>query len=145
MSKNKNDAEARTRQNVYNTPTLNKIKQKKINKTKHRSKNKNDAEARTRQNVYNTLVKKFISLVQEYQEMQTGFKNKYRDRVGRQLKVPPPLCLLVFPSSLCPFSRQEMCFPPVFPSSFLLLPSITHATPSPSLSVSLPIILYIYI
>ena len=35
-------------------------------------KSKKDAEARTRQNMYNTLVKKFISLVQEYQEMQAS-------------------------------------------------------------------------
>lgn len=56
----------------------------------HRKKSKGDAEDRSRQNMYNTLVKKFISLVQEYQEMQTTFKNKYRDRVGRQLKVVKP-------------------------------------------------------
>mmetsp|Transcript_26805 Transcript_26805/g.42964 ORF Transcript_26805/g.42964 Transcript_26805/m.42964 type:complete len:307 (+) Transcript_26805:252-1172(+) len=56
----------------------------------HRKKSKGDAEDRTRQNMYNTLVKKFISLVQEYQEMQNNFKNKYRDRVGRQLKVVKP-------------------------------------------------------
>ena len=56
----------------------------------HAKKSKNDAEARTRQNMYNTLVKKFISVVQEYQEMQNKFKSKYRDRVGRQLKVVRP-------------------------------------------------------
>jgi len=53
----------------------------------NQKKGKKDAEARTRQNMYTTLCKRFIELVQEYQDMQTNFKQKYKDRVGRQLKV----------------------------------------------------------
>mmetsp|Transcript_27814 Transcript_27814/g.66241 ORF Transcript_27814/g.66241 Transcript_27814/m.66241 type:complete len:303 (+) Transcript_27814:193-1101(+) len=49
-----------------------------------------DSESRIRQNLQSTLTKKFIALVQEYQDMQTQYKNKYRDRVGRQLKVVKP-------------------------------------------------------
>jgi hypothetical protein len=45
---------------------------------------------RIRQNLHNTLSRKFVAQVQEYQEMQTKYKNKYRDRVGRQLKVVKP-------------------------------------------------------
>uniref|UniRef100_A0A7S0NG74 t-SNARE coiled-coil homology domain-containing protein n=1 Tax=Hanusia phi TaxID=3032 RepID=A0A7S0NG74_9CRYP len=49
-----------------------------------------DGEARIRQNMHSALTKKFIALVQEYQEMQTNFKGKYKERVGRQLKVVRP-------------------------------------------------------
>jgi len=51
---------------------------------------KADSESRIRTNMHTTLTKKFVSHVKEYQEMQTKYKNKYRERVGRQLKVVKP-------------------------------------------------------
>ena len=60
---------------------------------------------RIRQNLHNTLSRKFVAQVQEYQEMQTKYKNKYRDRVGRQLKVVKPDASQVAPPTsltLCP-------------------------------------------
>mmetsp|Transcript_21125 Transcript_21125/g.50171 ORF Transcript_21125/g.50171 Transcript_21125/m.50171 type:complete len:366 (+) Transcript_21125:162-1259(+) len=49
-----------------------------------------DSETRIRNNMHSTLTKKFVQHVKEYQEMQTKYKNKYRERVGRQLKVVKP-------------------------------------------------------
>lgn len=57
-----------------------------------------DSEMRIRQNLHSTLSRKFVSQVQEYQEMQQKYKNKYRDRVGRQLKVVKPDATQVRPS-----------------------------------------------
>ncbi len=37
-----------------------------------------DSELRIRQNLHSALTRKFVGLVQEYQEMQTKYKNKYR-------------------------------------------------------------------
>mmetsp|Transcript_33352 Transcript_33352/g.69838 ORF Transcript_33352/g.69838 Transcript_33352/m.69838 type:complete len:308 (-) Transcript_33352:166-1089(-) len=51
---------------------------------------KGDSEARVRENLHQTLSKKFVALSQEYQEIQTRYKEKYRERVGRQLKVVKP-------------------------------------------------------
>eukprot|EP00287_Rhodomonas_sp_CCMP768_P004246 CAMPEP_0196737452 /NCGR_PEP_ID=MMETSP1091-20130531/15183_1 /TAXON_ID=302021 /ORGANISM="Rhodomonas sp., Strain CCMP768" /LENGTH=294 /DNA_ID=CAMNT_0042081307 /DNA_START=53 /DNA_END=937 /DNA_ORIENTATION=+ len=51
---------------------------------------KQDSESRIRNNMYSTLSKKFLQLVKEYQEMQSKYKNKYRDRIGRQVKVVKP-------------------------------------------------------
>mmetsp|Transcript_17481 Transcript_17481/g.43994 ORF Transcript_17481/g.43994 Transcript_17481/m.43994 type:complete len:313 (-) Transcript_17481:192-1130(-) len=55
-----------------------------------KNKGKADSEMRIRQNLHSTLSRKFVNQVQEYQEMQTRYKGKYRDRVGRQLKVVKP-------------------------------------------------------
>jgi len=40
--------------------------------------------------MHGTLTRKFLDLMQEYQEVQTKFKNKYRERVERQYKIAKP-------------------------------------------------------
>jgi t-SNARE complex subunit (syntaxin) len=40
--------------------------------------------------MHGTLTKKFLDLMQEYQEVQTKYKNKFRERVERQYKIVKP-------------------------------------------------------
>ncbi len=55
---------------------------KKLEKTA-----KGTAQYRIRTNMHQTLTRKFLDLMQEYQEVQTKYKNKYRERVERQYKI----------------------------------------------------------
>jgi len=48
------------------------------------------AQHRIRTNMHQTLTRKFLDLMQEYQEVQTKYKNKYRERVERQYKIAKP-------------------------------------------------------
>lgn len=48
------------------------------------------SEARIRTNQHTTLTRKFVDLMAEYQEVQTKYKNKYRERVERQYKIVKP-------------------------------------------------------
>jgi len=48
------------------------------------------AKIRIRQNMHATLTKKFLELMSQYQEVQTKFKNKYRERVERQYLIVKP-------------------------------------------------------
>lgn len=54
--------------------------------------NNNDltAEQRIRISQHGNLTKKFVDVVGEYQEIQTKYKNKYRDRLERQYKIVKP-------------------------------------------------------
>merc|ERR1719399_2054238 len=52
--------------------------------------NKGSSEARIRSNMHGTLTRKFVDLMAEYQEIQTKYKNKYRDRVERQYRIVKP-------------------------------------------------------
>jgi len=47
-------------------------------------------EVRIRTNMHGTLTQKFLELVQEYQEVQTTYKNKYQEKVERQYKIAKP-------------------------------------------------------
>lgn len=47
-------------------------------------------EVRIRANMHGTLTQKFLELVQEYQEVQTTYKNKYKEKVERQYKIAKP-------------------------------------------------------
>jgi len=47
-------------------------------------------ETRMRVNMHGTLTRKFMSLMQEYEELQTKYKNKIKDTVKRQLKIVNP-------------------------------------------------------
>jgi syntaxin 1B/2/3 len=47
-------------------------------------------EVRIRTNMHGTLTQKFLELVQEYQEVQTNYKNKYKEKVERQYKIAKP-------------------------------------------------------
>jgi len=47
-------------------------------------------EVRIRMNMHGTLTQKFLEVVQEYQEVQTTYKNKYKEKVERQYKIAKP-------------------------------------------------------
>lgn len=51
---------------------------------------KGTAEYRIRVNMHGTLTKKFMELMSKYQEVQTKYKNKFRERVERQYKIVKP-------------------------------------------------------
>jgi len=48
------------------------------------------SEARIRQNMQNTMSRKFMDLMKEYQDVQTKYKDKYKDKVVRQYKIVNP-------------------------------------------------------
>lgn len=48
---------------------------------------KGTAEFRIRASMHGTLTKKFLDVMAEYQEIQTKYKNKFRERVERQYKI----------------------------------------------------------
>jgi syntaxin 1A/syntaxin 1B/2/3 len=48
------------------------------------------AEQRIRISQHSNVTKKFIEIVTEYQEIQTKYKLKYRDRLERQYKIVKP-------------------------------------------------------
>jgi len=54
------------------------------------SKAATSTEVRIRANMHSTLTQKFLELVQEYQEVQTTYKNKYKEKVERQYKIAKP-------------------------------------------------------
>ena len=54
------------------------------------SKTELTAEQRIRISQHGNVTKKFVEIVTEYQEMQTKYKNKYRDRLERQYKIVKP-------------------------------------------------------
>jgi len=54
------------------------------------SKEATPTEVRIRSNMHGTLTQKFLELVQEYQEVQTSYKNKYKEKVERQYKIAKP-------------------------------------------------------
>jgi len=47
-------------------------------------------EVRIRTNMHGTLTQKFLELMKEYQEVQTTYKNKYKEKVERQYKIAKP-------------------------------------------------------
>eukprot|EP01114_Cavostelium_apophysatum_P006844 TRINITY_DN1834_c0_g1_i1.p1 TRINITY_DN1834_c0_g1~~TRINITY_DN1834_c0_g1_i1.p1 ORF type:complete len:305 (-),score=69.93 TRINITY_DN1834_c0_g1_i1:50-964(-) len=51
---------------------------------------KGTAEFRIKTNMHSSLTKKFLELMAEYQEVQTKFKNKFRERVERQYRIVKP-------------------------------------------------------
>jgi len=51
---------------------------------------KGSAQWRIRTNTHGSLTRKFMDLMQEYQELQTIFKNKFKERVERQYKIAKP-------------------------------------------------------
>eukprot|EP00296_Roombia_truncata_P000617 JP436298.1.p1 GENE.JP436298.1~~JP436298.1.p1 ORF type:complete len:291 (+),score=67.66 JP436298.1:109-873(+) len=48
------------------------------------------SEARIRTNMHGTLTRKFVDMMSEYQEVQTKYKAKYKERVERQYKIVNP-------------------------------------------------------
>jgi len=60
------------------------------NESYSRSKGATPTELRIRTNMLGTLSQKFVELMQEYQEVQTNYKNKYKEKVERQYKIAKP-------------------------------------------------------
>jgi syntaxin 1B/2/3 len=63
---------------------------KKNNAAFANSKGASPTEIRIRTNMQGTLTQKFLELVQEYQEVQTSYKNKYKEKIERQYKIAKP-------------------------------------------------------
>eukprot|EP01111_Echinosteliopsis_oligospora_P010904 TRINITY_DN347_c0_g1_i1.p1 TRINITY_DN347_c0_g1~~TRINITY_DN347_c0_g1_i1.p1 ORF type:complete len:348 (-),score=71.65 TRINITY_DN347_c0_g1_i1:141-1100(-) len=47
-------------------------------------------ELRIRANMHGTLTNKFLEIAQEYQEVQTNYKNRYKEKIERQYKIAKP-------------------------------------------------------
>jgi len=54
------------------------------------SKTATATEVRIRTNMHGTLTQKFLELVQEYQEVQTTYRNKFKEKIERQVKIAKP-------------------------------------------------------
>jgi len=65
-------------------------KMKTDNTTFAAAKHASPTEVRIRANMLSTLTSKFIEVAQEYQEVQTTYKNKYKEKVERQYKIAKP-------------------------------------------------------
>eukprot|EP01118_Nematostelium_gracile_P009538 TRINITY_DN3232_c0_g2_i1.p1 TRINITY_DN3232_c0_g2~~TRINITY_DN3232_c0_g2_i1.p1 ORF type:complete len:295 (-),score=100.24 TRINITY_DN3232_c0_g2_i1:29-913(-) len=76
-----------TRTNLESQDVRNKLKD--LEESKKKSK-EGAANAKIRANMQGALTKKFLDLMQEYQELQTKYKNKFRERVAVQYKMVKP-------------------------------------------------------
>lgn len=54
------------------------------------SKEATNTEVRLRTNMHGTLTTKFVELMQHYNDIQTDYDNKYRDRLKREYKIVKP-------------------------------------------------------
>lgn len=68
----------------------NKLKTLDLENKDFARRNEGSSEARIRSNAHGTLTRKFVDLMGEYQEIQTKYKNKYRERGERQYRVVNP-------------------------------------------------------
>ena len=68
----------------------NKLKAMDLENKEFSKQNEGASEARIRANMHGTLTRKFVDLMAEYQEIQTKYKNKYRERVERQYRIVKP-------------------------------------------------------
>jgi len=75
--------------NLAATDVRNRLKEMDA-ENKKQEKEKGSAQARIRTNMHGTLTRKFLDLMAEYQEVQTKFKNKFRERVERQYRIVKP-------------------------------------------------------
>jgi t-SNARE complex subunit (syntaxin) len=64
----------------------NRLKALEENSKKNKGKG-GPAQAKIRANMQGALTKKFLDLMQEYQELQTKYKNKFRERIATQYKM----------------------------------------------------------
>ncbi|EFA81739.1 t-SNARE family protein [Heterostelium album PN500] len=63
----------------------------KTNNDKYTSqKSAQPTEVRIRNNMHGTLTQKFVEMMREYQEIQTNYKNKYKEKIERQYKIVKP-------------------------------------------------------
>ena len=68
----------------------NKLKTLDLENKDFARRNEGASEARIRSNMHGTLTRKFVDIMAEYQEIQTKYKNKYRERGERQYRVVNP-------------------------------------------------------
>jgi len=68
----------------------NKLKAMDLENKDFAKRNEGASEARIRTNMHGTLTRKFVDVMAQYQEIQTKYKNKYRDRVERQFRIVKP-------------------------------------------------------
>jgi len=77
--------------NAMVTDTRGKLDKLKSDTAAYQSaKGSSPTEVRIRMNMHGTLTQKFLETVQEYQEVQTTYKNKYKEKVERQYKIAKP-------------------------------------------------------
>jgi len=76
--------------NLAATDVRNRLKEMDAENKKLEGKEKGTAQQRIRSNMHGTLTRKFLDLMAEYQEVQTKFKNKFRERVERQYRIVKP-------------------------------------------------------
>lgn len=72
------------------TQVRNRLKAMDVENKEYARRNEGSSEARIRSNMHGTLTRKFVDLMAEYQELQTKYKNKYRERVERQYRIVKP-------------------------------------------------------
>ena len=68
----------------------NKLKAMDVENKEYAKRNEGSSEGRIRTNMHGTLTRKFVDLMGEYQEIQTKYKDKYRERVERQYRIVKP-------------------------------------------------------
>jgi t-SNARE complex subunit (syntaxin) len=73
--------------NLAATKIRNKLREMKMENDKCPP---DSSQKRIRTNMQSTLSKKFLDLMQEYQAIQTGYKDKYRERVQRAAEIVKP-------------------------------------------------------
>eukprot|EP01102_Stenamoeba_stenopodia_P011458 TRINITY_DN3522_c0_g3_i1.p1 TRINITY_DN3522_c0_g3~~TRINITY_DN3522_c0_g3_i1.p1 ORF type:complete len:304 (-),score=103.39 TRINITY_DN3522_c0_g3_i1:121-1032(-) len=73
--------------NLAATKIRNKLREMKMENDKCPP---DSSQKRIRTNMQSTLSKKFLDLMQEYQAIQTGYKEKYRERVQRAAEIVKP-------------------------------------------------------
>lgn len=76
--------------NLAATDVRNRLKEMDAANKKSASKEKGTAQYRIKTNMHGTLARKFMDQMAEYQEVQTKFKNKFRERVERQYRIVKP-------------------------------------------------------
>ena len=76
--------------NATATQVRNKLKSMDAENKDFAKHNEGSSEARIRSNMHGTLTRKFVDLMAEYQELQTKYKNKYREKVERQYRIVKP-------------------------------------------------------
>jgi len=76
--------------NATATQVRNKLKSMDAENKDFVRRNEGSSEARIRSNMHGTLTRKFVDVMAEYQELQTKYKNKYREKVARQYKIVKP-------------------------------------------------------
>jgi len=76
--------------NLAATDVRNRLKEMDKENKKLQSTDKGTAQFRIRVNMHGTLTRKFLDLMAEYQEVQTKYKNKFRERVERQFRIVKP-------------------------------------------------------